>query len=311
MILTHYPVLYREVVTYLKPQEGQTIYFDGTLGEGGHAYNMLEHYPALHLVGTDADEVMLERAKGRLRPFSNRATFLLGWNDTILENYSLELGRPDLMLFDLGISIYHYEKTGRGFSFLKDERLDMRLDQNQTLDAYAIVNGYSQAALQKIFSSYGEEPFSGRIARAIVEARKLAPIFSAYSLAQLVKEAVPKLHEHKRIHPATRVFQALRIEVNGELKRLERLLEVAYSRLNVGGKMGVITFHSLEDRIVKNFFRVKHSLNRESTNKYSLSRKEPVAELLFKKAITASEVELGENPPSRSAKFRAICKLKE
>ena len=162
MIPTHYPVLYREVLDYLKPEEGQTIYFDGTLGEGGHAYKMLEQYPNLCLVGVDADSVMLERAKERLLPFANRCTFLNEWNDNVLQNYPQELLPPHIMLFDLGISVYHYEKTGRGFSFLRDERLDMRLDKNQEFDAYAVVNGYSAKALQDIFSSLAQERYSRR-----------------------------------------------------------------------------------------------------------------------------------------------------
>lgn len=313
MKFIHYPVLYREVLAYLAPEKEGSLFFDGTLGEGGHSYEMLKHYSDLKLVGVDADEVMLERARGRLSAFQTRVQLFHAWNDQFLADYPKDFPRPDIMLFDLGISVYHYEKTGRGFSFLRDERLDMRLDPTQEQDAYYVVNSYSQEALQAIFSKWGEEKYSGRIARKLVEARSVSPIETSLQLADWVKKAVPAKSRYGKRDPATQVFQAIRIEVNQELSRLHSLLENAYRLLNPQGRLGVITFHSLEDRVVKNFFVAKHKINRRAYNKYAEVEEELdfAAELLTKKPLEPSELEIRENSPSRSAKLRIIRKLRE
>ncbi len=309
----HYSVLYREVLEFLAPEKEDSLFLDGTLGEGGHSLRMLEKYPTLKQIGLDADPVMLERARQRLIEYASRVDLRNVWFNQFLADYPAELKRPDRMLFDLGISVYHYEGTGRGFSFRKDEKLDMRLNPNLGLSAYEVVNDYSQKDLQDIFSLYGEEKYSGRIARVIVESREKEKIETTEQLANLIRGAVPAEARYGHIHPATQVFQAIRIEVNGELDRLKEMLESAYRVLECGGLLGVITFHSLEDRLVKNFFSEKHKKNRRSVNKYAIQKEEdlPFAELLFKKPISASELEVSENPPSRSARLRVIKKLRE
>lgn len=309
----HYSVLYREVLEYLAPEDGEALFLDGTLGEGGHSLRMLQQFSGLRLLGLDADPVMLARAGERLSGFADRIDLRNCWFNQFLADYPRDLPRPDIMLFDLGISVYHYEGTGRGFSFRKDERLDMRLDPDLEQSAYEVVNEYPQQELQRIFSEYGEEKFSGRIARSIVEAREVEPIVSTLALADLVKQAVPAAARHGRIHPATRVFQALRIEVNAELDRLSQMLQDAWAVLKPGGRLGIITFHSLEDRQVKRFFQEKHRTNRVSVNKYAPDEglPKPAGELLFKKPVEPGEVEIKENPPSRSARLRVIKKLRE
>lgn len=274
---------------------------------------MLEAYPALRLIGVDADAVMLERARERLKPFRERAELRNAWFDELLTDYPPDLPRPDRMLFDLGISTYHYNGTGRGFSFRKDEKPDMRLNPELTLSAYEVINGYSQAELQSLFSRYGEEPYSGRIARAVAESRERAPIESTLQLAEIVRSAVPASARYAPLHPATRVFQALRIEVNGELKRLERMLPAAYRVLKPGGLLAVISFHSLEDRQVKQFFALQHRKNRHSVNRYAAAPDEaaPVAECLFKKPVVPSAAEVAENPSSSGARLRVLRKLRE
>lgn len=313
MIPIHYSVLYREVLEYLAPDKKDSLLLDGTLGEGGHSFRMLEAYSDLNLVGLDADPVMLERASQRLKSFGDRIDLRNVWFNQFLADYPKDLLRPDRMLFDLGISVYHYEKTGRGFSFRKDERLDMRISPELELSAYEVVNFYSQERLQQIFSEYGEEKFSGRIARILVEERGKGFIETTFRLAEIVKRSVPAESRYGRIHPATQVFQAIRIEVNGELDRLKQMLVDAYGVLAVGGRLGVITFHSLEDRLVKSFFQEKHKINRGSVNKYAVQKEvdRPVAQLLFKKPVGPSEEEVLENPPSRSARLRVIGKLRE
>ena len=309
----HYSVLYREVLKWLSPEKEKSVFLDGTLGEGGHSFRMLETFSDISLIGLDADVQMLGRARQRLEPFEGRTLLLNRWFNNLFADYPQDLPRPDLMLFDLGISVYHYEQTGRGFSFRKDEKLDMRLDPNLHLSAFEVVNDYSQKQLVEIFSKYGEEKFSGRIARVIVETRAVEKIETTTQLAALVKRSVPADSRHGRIHPATRIFQAIRIEVNGELDRLQQMLADAFETLTPGGKMGIITFHSLEDRIVKHFFKNKHKHNRVSQNKYAPDPNlpTPCAQLLFKKPIEPGKLELEENPPSRSARLRIIRKIKE
>ncbi|MGX8681583.1 MAG: 16S rRNA (cytosine(1402)-N(4))-methyltransferase RsmH, partial [Spirochaetales bacterium] len=197
--------------------------------------------------------------------------------------------------FDLGISVFHYEESGRGFSFKREEKLDMRLNTEADLDACDVVNDYDETSLANLIYNYGEERYSRRIAAAICRARQTKRIEYTNELADIIWDAVPNEYRHRRIHPATKTFQALRIEVNGELDRIEPALEGALKALKPGGRIAVITFHSLEDRPVKWFFK-----NREN-----------VLEILTKKPVEPTEEECEMNPPSRSAKLRVVEKLEK
>lgn len=244
MQYVHYSVMQNEVLEHLVPAKEKALMVDCTLGEGGHTKLFLEKYPDLKVVGLDRDRDILEKAKTRLAPFGDRFEGINTWSDEFWKNY--EGPKVDLVLFDLGISIFHYEESQRGFSFKRSENLDMRLDTSASIDAAYVVNRYSQEDLANVIFNYGEERYSRRIASAICEARKLKQIEKTDELAEIVYRAVPGDYRHRRIHPATKTFQALRIEVNKELNRIEPALEGAVRALNKGGRIAVITFHSLE-----------------------------------------------------------------
>jgi len=284
---------------------------DGTLGEGGHTEAFLAKYPSLRIIGIDADEKIQARARERLAPFGERVRFYHGWSDAFFREYSKDEPAPDRILMDLGISLFHYEKSGRGFSFRSEEPLDMRLDPTEGESAADLVNHLPETELADLIYQFGEEQFSRRIARAIVESRRTGAFSTAKALADCVYSAVPAQYRHGRIHPATKTFQALRIAVNSELSRLPRLLELAFGRLAPEGRLGVITFHSLEDRIVKNYFR--------DLGKACICPPEvpickcggrPRAEVLTKKPVGATEEEIKANSPSRSAQLRVVRKIR-
>ncbi len=296
MQILHYPVMHEEVLSSLPlEQDKNTILIDCTTGEGGHTSLFLSKYPNLTVIGLDRDKEIQKKAIERLKPFSNRFIPVNTWFDTYLEEAESE--SANAILFDLGISMFHYEESMRGFSFRKDEKLDMRLDSSQSLSAKTIVNEYPEIELANVIYRYGEERYSRRIARAIVEARKDSKIESSDVLASIIFSAVPKEYRYGRIHPATRTFQALRIEVNKELDRISPALDNAIRVLKPGGRVAVITFHSLEDRIVKWFFK--------DEEKKSDSR----IRILTKKPIVPGEKECIENAPSRSAKLRVVEKV--
>lgn len=289
---THVPVLLEEATDLLTGNRGR-IYVDCTLGGGGHAKRILEKNPSARLIGIDQDEEVLELAKENLREFADRVSIYranFADLDLVLREEGVE--KVDGFLFDLGVSMFQL-RSDRGFSFQIDAPLDMRMNRDQSLTAYRVVNEYPQRELERIFREFGEERFSSRIARAIVDFRKKKPIETTGELVDLILSAIPGRFRHGRIHPATRVFQALRIEVNRELDNLEVALEKTVDRLNPGGRLVVISFHSLEDRIVKNFFR----------------RHRGEFRILTKKPLTPSEEEIRRNPASRSAKLRAGEKL--
>lgn len=316
MEIVHTPVLLNECLEYLspigEPFEHHCLMIDSTLGEGGHTYNFLKKYPGLSVVGLDADCVIQARAKERLAEFGDRIHFFNGWFNEFYSDYPEEYEKPDLILFDLGISVFHYEKSTRGFSFRYDEKLDMRLNANSEKSAADLVNELPEEKLADLIYLYGEEKLSRRIAKAIVEARAGGRIESSKALAEIIWNAVPGNYRYGNIHPATRTFQALRIAVNSELKRLPDALQNAFRDLKVGGKMGVITFHSLEDRIVKNYFR---NLGKQCVcpPEVAICRcgGEQCAELITKKPVGPTAEEVKENSPSRSAKLRVIRKLKD
>lgn len=293
MQYVHCPVMANEVLSFLNPGEKEALMVDCTLGEGGHTSLFLERYPRLKIIGLDRDSRIMEKARTRMAPYGDRFEAKNIWFDQFWKNY--EGPGVDYILFDLGISVFHYEESGRGFSFKREERLDMRLNTEADLDACDVVNDYDETSLANLIYNYGEERYSRRIAAAICRARQTKRIEYTNELADIIWDAVPNEYRHRRIHPATKTFQALRIEVNGELDRIEPALERALKALKPGGRIAVITFHSLEDRPVKWFFK-----NREN-----------VLEILTKKPVEPTAEECEMNPPSRSAKLRVVEKLEK
>ena len=316
MEIVHTPVLLNECLDYLSPIgesfEKNALMIDSTLGEGGHSFNFLSKFENLKIVGLDADKVIQAKAKERLSCFGERMNFFNGWFNDFYANYPSEYEKPDLILFDLGISVFHYEKSDRGFSFRYDEKLDMRLNAESEKSAADLVNELSETELADMIYLYGEEKLSRRIAKAIVDARSGGKIESSKALAEIIWNCVPANYRYGQIHPATRTFQALRIAVNGELKRLPKALSDAFACLKPGGKMGVITFHSLEDRIVKNYFR---NLGKQCVcpPEVAVCRcgGSECAEILTRKPVCPTEEEIKANSPSRSAKLRVIRKIKD
>ncbi|MCR4953587.1 MAG: 16S rRNA (cytosine(1402)-N(4))-methyltransferase RsmH [Treponema sp.] len=314
MEIVHTPVLLKECLEYLspigEPYESKALMIDSTLGEGGHTYNFLSKYKNLSIVGLDADCVIQATAKERLAEFGDRVHFYNGWFNDFYANYPAEYDKPDLILFDLGISVFHYEKSERGFSFRYDEKLDMRLNAGSEKSAADLVNELPEEKLADLIYLYGEEKLSRRIASAIVNARRGGKIESSKALAEIIWNAVPANYRYGQIHPATRTFQALRIAVNGELKRLPLAIHSAFNCLKPGGKMGVITFHSLEDRIVKNYFR---NLGKQCVcpPEVAVCRcgGNACAEILTRKPVCPTEEEIKTNSPSRSAKLRVVRKI--
>jgi len=305
----HAPVLLEQVLEYLGPKAGPgAVFIDATCGEGGHAQAFLERFPALMLFGVDADREQTAFAARRLTSFGRRIRLFTMRFSEFFTHYEEYNGRkPDAILFDLGISRFHYEKSGRGFSFGRDEYLDMRIDGYGRETAFGIVNNAPRAELVRILREYGEEAYAFAIARAICTARKTAPVRTSVALAELIRRAVPPAYRNRRIHAATKSFQALRIAVNGELSELEKGLALGFELLQTGGRIAVISFHSLEDRIVKRFFREKNKsciCPPERPICQCRGRKELV--LLTKKPVTAGQDERTANPAARSAKMRVV-----
>jgi 16S rRNA (cytosine1402-N4)-methyltransferase len=312
MKIVHTPVLLEEIFEYLIPSGGGGLFIDATLGEGGHTEYFLTRNAKITIAGIDADESIMNIARGRLEPFGDRVRFFQMWFNQFFINYPKDLPRPNGILFDLGISSFHYEKSERGFSFGRDEKLDMRLGKGLEISAADIVNEYPEDELADIIFEYGEERLSRRIAAKIAAVRESEPISSSSQLAKIISGAVPPSYRYGRIHPATRTFQALRIAVNGELVRLEQTLESALSVLAVGGRMAVIAFHSLEDRIVKRFFREK---NKSCTcpPEWPMCKCEGtrIVDILTRKPLRPSDEEVENNAPSRSARLRVVEKVHE
>jgi 16S rRNA (cytosine1402-N4)-methyltransferase len=287
---------------------------DCTLGEGGHSAVFLERFPDLRITGIDADKEIIEVARERLKEFGGRIDFYRGWAEDFLSLTGVgetpgalnDDRLPGIILLDLGVSLYHYQKGDRGFSFRTDEPLDMRIDTESGPSAAEILASYSEAELADILFFNAEERYSRRIARAVAETRRQAAVTTASALERIVWDAVPAAYRHGRVHPATKTFQALRAEVNGELKKLPGLLEAAFSALRPGGRLGVVTFNSLEDRIVKKKFREKASPVFHEGSETPIVKE---ALLLTPKPALPSREEVKANPPSRSAKLRALLKL--
>ncbi len=299
----HVPVLRTEVVRFLAPKSGG-IYVDGTVGLGGHAGAILSAGPEVRLVGIDRDPTALAHARENLARFGDRVTLIHGNYRHLTSILSdLGIGAIDGFFLDLGLSSLQLDTPDRGFSFRTNGPLDMRMDPTQGRPAADLVNEASVEEIARILRDYGEERFAGRIARAIVVAR---PIATTSELAAIVRRAIPRRFHERRIDPATRTFQALRIAVNDELRNLQDGLAAGFVALNPGGVIAVISFHSLEDRIVKHFFRKLATPHYESL---APGPPRPAqAEILTKKPLRPAEEEIKENPRARSAKLRACCK---
>jgi 16S rRNA (cytosine1402-N4)-methyltransferase len=307
----HKPVLWREIVDIidcsLKKGSGHLV--DCTLGEGGHSEIFLKLYPEMKITAFERDSEILARAKERLSAFGSRIAYINS-NFSGIADLLPPDNPPDYILYDFGISSYHFDKSGRGFTFASDEPLDMSLGCTE-LNASDVINKYPEKELARIFREYGEENWAAWIAKIIVERRAAKPVETSAELASIVLAAIPKKFHVKNIHPATRVFQAVRIEVNRELQSIEAGLKGGFQMLAEGGVMMAISFHSLEDRIAKIFFRRMKDgcLCGAEPDKCNCMNRS-FAELLTKKPVTADEDELRWNNRSRSAKLRAARKIR-
>jgi len=306
----HKSVLWREIVDFVRESlGGNGLLADCTLGEGGHSEILLKIFPNLKIVGFERDNDILEIARSRLSVFGERIVFVNG-NFSSIGEYFEDKIKPNYILYDFGISSYHFDKSNKGFSFASEDPLNMSLD-GEGLDAWHVINKYSQKELERVFREYGEEKWGVHIARIIVERRAKESINSAKELASIVLAAIPKRFHVKNIHPATRIFQGVRIEVNNELKSIEEGLRGGFSILNENGIIMAVSFHSLEDRIVKNFFRrMKDGCTCSLEPQKCLCMNKPFMKVLTKKPIEADDDEVQWNNRSRSAKLRAAMKIR-
>lgn len=305
----HHPIMLDEVIEGLdlKPNG---LYFDGTCGGAGHSYAILEREPAARLVATDKDEDAVKEAASRLSPFEGR--FRLFRTD--FKNFEEVLTaeeKLDGFLLDLGISSHQIDDASRGFAYrIADAPLDMRMDRRSALTAYDVVNGYAEEALKRILREYGEEPFAGTIARNIVRERQKQPIATCGALKTLVESSLPP--KFRSAACARQTFQAIRIEVNGELTGLERCLRGLIQRLKKGGRAVVLSFHSLEDRIVKTVMRdLSTGCTCPKNFPVCVCGRKQELNLITRKPITASEQEIQKNPRAKSAKLRIAEKITE
>ncbi len=302
----HIPVLTQDVISYLVSSRGGTL-VDGTVGLGGHSEALLLANPGIRVVGIDRDLRALGRAQERLERFSGRFDLVHGnYADIAGHLERLGVGPVDGVLLDVGVSSMQLDDAGRGFSLRTDGPLDMRMDPSRGLTAAEWLAGASVDELARSIGEYGEERYARRIARAICEARTRSPIDTTFRLVEIVHRAVPQVYFAERIDPATRTFQALRIVVNEELSALERGLREGFRALASGGVFVVITFHSLEDRLVKTFFRERAAAC-VCPPDFPECRcgKQVEAEILTRKPIVPSALEIARNPRARSAKLRA------
>jgi 16S rRNA (cytosine1402-N4)-methyltransferase len=303
----HVPVMLTEVVGFLRPRPGSVL-VDATLGEGGHALALLDEMGGEGcLIGLDRDANALQRALQRLQGQACLALFHTRFSrlGEVLEELGIET--VDGVLFDLGVSSLQLQQEGRGFSFRQAARLDMRMDADQELDAWKVVNEYEERELARIIRGYGEERWASRIARGIAIARKRSPIDTTDRLAEIVKESIPAAARRTGGHPARRTFQALRMEVNGELRELEQALPQALQALASGGSIVAISYHSLEDRMIKKFF-VGRGSRCACPEEACVCGAEEELRILTPRPIQPSSREVEENPRARSAKLRAAQK---
>lgn len=304
----HYTVMKNEAVNALNCRDG-LIYVDATLGGGGHSELILKKIqPSGRLISFDVDSDAIDAASERLKDYKNLT--IINDSYTNIKKVLQELKIQKItggILLDLGASYHQLTKAERGFSFSKEAPLDMRFNNNNGLSAYDVVNSYSEVDLVRIFSEYGEERFSKRIAKKIIEQRRTKPVKTTTELADLIVHATPRVKTS--IHPATRVFQAIRIEVNQELTNVKNILDEMLALLDTGAIISIISFHSLEDRLVKNFFKYHSKKCRCDKNQMICQCGPPELKIITKKPLSTSVEETQENPPSRSAKLRVAQKL--
>ncbi len=307
MEFKHKSVLLNECIENLNIKENG-IYVDGTLGGAGHSYYILKKLNNTGmLIGIDRDTDALKAASEKLKEFSN-VKYVHDNHDNIAKILNeLNIEKVDGILLDLGVSSYQLDEVSRGFSYMNDAKLDMRMNKEDPLSAYDVVNGYSEEKLAKIFFEYGEERYSRAIAKKICKVREEKKIETTFELVDVIKQAIPKKALREKQHPAKRVFQAIRIEVNGELIRLKNTVIDSINSLNDGGRLCIITFHSLEDKIVKHAYE-------QMQGKCTCPKDFPVCvcgyksygKIITKKPIISNEKELEENPRARSAKLRVF-----
>lgn len=310
MEFKHYTVMKNEAVDALNCTDG-LVYVDATLGGGGHSELILQRIqPSGRLISFDIDDDAINYSKERLKDYKNLTIVKNSYTNVkkVLQDLKIDKITGGI-LFDLGASYHQLTKQERGFSFSKEAPLDMRFNKDADFSAYDVVNSYSEADLVQIFSEYGEEHFSKRIAKAITTQRHVKSIKTTVELAEIIKQAVPPAKS--RIHPATKVFQAIRIEVNNELKNIKNTLNDVLDLLDYGAIISVISFHSLEDRIVKEQFKYHSAKCHCPREQLICTCEPPKLELITKKPIVASEQEIKENPPSRSAKLRVAKFIKK
>jgi len=304
----HVPVLLERCLQLLAPALAtpEAVHVDATLGLGGHAEAVLAAHPQVQLVGLDRDPEALRRAGERLAPYADRTHLVHAVYDelpAVLDR--LGLAEVDGALFDLGVSSMQLDAAERGFSYARDAPLDMRMDQTRGITAAEVVNTYSATELRRILHEYGEERFAGRIAAAIVRQRSKAPITSSARLAELVRDAIPAPARRTGGHPAKRTFQALRIEVNAELSTLERAVPAALDALRPGGRVVVLSYHSLEDRIVKQAMAVRARSSAPVDLPVELPGTGPTLRLLTRGAELPGQAEVAANPRAASVRLRA------
>lgn len=309
-VFSHYSVLKQEVIDSLAIRP-DGIYVDCTAGGGGHSFAIASALgEGGRLIAIDRDDDAIRAAGKRLAPYGDRVTMVKSnFTEVAAVLKQLSIDGIDGALIDLGVSSYQLDTAERGFSYMQDAPLDMRMDRQQPLTAYDVVNGYSEGELRKILFAYGEEKFAPKIASAIVRQREVKPIESTLELSELIKNAMPAKAKVGGHHPAKRSFQAIRIEVNGELSAIEPTLRDLVSALNPGGRLAVITFHSLEDRITKQTFAsLCGACTCPPDFPMCVCGKKSIVRLPFK-SLAPSEKELEENPRSRSARLRVAEKL--
>lgn len=306
----HVPVLVDEVVAWLAPALAGKTLVDATVGGGGHAEALLEAVPELRLVGIDRDDEALHAARRRLERFGSRVRLVKANFAGLAE----VMGSEEIagVIYDLGVSSAHLDQPERGFGYRSDAPLDMRMDRSASLSAEEVVNTYSESRIAEVLVTYGEERFARRIARAIVDRRKLRPFRNTVDLAGVVRSAIPAPARRRGPHPARKTFQALRIEVNREMDAIEQSLPAAISGIAAGGRIAAISYHSLEDRIVKRIFvREAHGCRCPSDLPVCVCGRKAKLRVLTKKPVRASPEEVQANPRARSAKLRVAQKLHE
>ena len=308
----HKPVLLHECLDALAIRP-EGIYVDGTLGRAGHSLEIVKRLTTGRLIGIDRDETAIAAAQERLADYADRVTLVHSNFDRIGDILAeLHIDGADGMLFDLGVSSPQLDDAERGFSYMHDAPLDMRMDRSAYLTAREVVNGWSYEELRRILFEYGEERYAPAIARRIVQTREQRPIETTLELVEVIKSAMPPAALREKQHPAKRSFQGIRIAVNDELTAISRMLQGAIPRLNAGGRLAVISFHSLEDRIVKSeLAAAAKGCDCPPSFPVCVCGKKPLVKLVPRKPILPSAQELEENPRARSAKLRVAEKLPE